>query len=96
MPENVECFCDILVKNVLTTSGQRVSLGLTYQEQLIDHKIVLKPFISHINPSSVLFGHRVIFEPIYWKDTFSLLKVGSPVEYLEVNADKLLLDLTIF
>ena len=96
MPKNVECFCDILVKNAVTTSGQRVSLGLTYQEQLIDHKIVLKPFISHISPSSALFGHRVIFEPIYWKDTFPLLKVGSHVEYLEVNSNKLLLNLTIF
>ncbi len=96
LPENVECYCDILLKHVVSSSGQQMSVGLTYREKLIDCQIVLTPMISHVNPSSVLFGHRVIDDPIFWNDTFPTLKIGISIEYLEIKGENIFHKLVIF
>ncbi len=96
LPENVECYCDILLKNVVTPSGQQLSVGLTYSEKLFDGQIVLTPIISHVNYSKVLFGHRVIDDAIFWNDTLPTPKVGTSIEYLEIKGRNIFHNLTIF
>jgi len=92
IPNNKELFLDVIIKNVSNTEAGYV--GIQYNENLINNKIIFEPYIKTMGDISHFYAHRLIDAKdkpveINGKSGFEINKKISRIkiedEYIELN-----------
>ena len=58
IPQNEKCFFDIIIRNAkLDNTNDVLDLAFQYHEELVDGKIIFKPFLEKIDKLDNFYGH---------------------------------------
>ena len=90
IPENEKRFYDIIIRNAVV-EGQVVDVAIQYEERLVGKKLYFVPKVEKIEPLNTYFAHRAIEanSTVVLDAENEVLKVGSEIDFVNVNNVKL-------